>query len=145
MFSDDTILKKIFSRRKEVKQDGKEGKIVSIGENLVKKHIDWLFFFQNYIKARDINLLMRHQKERIIDKISKDHKNIKLMDNDQFDLWQGCYFETFDEINTQGVEIAIEQLRYIFGHKFMPPEYHYEPLVEYSKDNYSKLRCCWMM
>jgi hypothetical protein len=27
----------------------------------------------------------------------------------------------------------------------MPKEYHYEPLSQYTKDDFQQLRCCWMM
>jgi hypothetical protein len=67
------------------------------------------------------------------------------MDEEQFDDWQTFYLEGIHEIAENEQSAKPEILEAIFTHKLLPKEYHYEPLSSYTKDEFQKLRCCWMI
>jgi hypothetical protein len=124
-------IKARWAERKERKRTRKKG---------IKK-INWEYFYQNFFKARDESIWLAHKKQTIMSKIISKHRNIRLMDEEQFDDWQTFYFEGINEIAENEQSATPEILEAIFAHKLLPKEYNYEPLSSYTRNDFQQLRC----
>jgi hypothetical protein len=67
------------------------------------------------------------------------------MDEEQFDLWEASYLQGINEVATYDQCANENVLNTIFTHFLLPECYHYEPFADYTKDDFQRLRCLWMM
>jgi hypothetical protein len=77
--------------------------------------------------------------------IQKRHQNMRLMDDEQFELLEAFYLEGINEIAIYDQSANDYVLNAIFEHYLLPEEYHYEPFADYTKDDFQRMRCLWMM
>jgi hypothetical protein len=92
-------------------------------------NIDWDFFLQRYIRARDLRVKVRLKKETIEQVIINEHRNIRLWDDEQLNKWEAYYLEKIDKILLEPGTVRKDSIERIFKHEEMPKEYHYEHLL----------------
>jgi hypothetical protein len=116
-----------------------------IWRSITAKNINWEYFYDTWLKARDQLRHLECSNTTIFKEIQRKHHNIRLMDDEQFVLWEAFYLQGINEVATYDQCANENVLNAIFTHYLLPECYHYEPFADYIKDDFQRLRCLWMM
>jgi hypothetical protein len=92
------ILNEQITKYKGSKKRWPERKRSKVLNRITAKDIYWENFYENYLKARDQIMYLRSSNTTIYDEIKKRHKKVRLMDDEQFELWEAFYLQGIIEV-----------------------------------------------